>query len=231
MIEDKIKKIECNGEVEKKISDSEKDFDDKSSSYPQDLKGQYLTRCLRVLDLLKEMLIHAGVPIINSGMNINQRGFEKMYTLNEFHNKKWNNKNFHVFVEIHTSANNSPPTYELSSSDKDTIVKILQGIVILGIIPNLFLGVGLPIQKRKKIYQIFQENVAVDEVGIDDKMSLKKTKQEKLSFVMTHLLNLLNLEVFSSVILTKHLGDLLAGLIQTVFSPIVIMVEDTDVEV
>ena len=138
---------------------------------------------------------------------------------------------FHIFVELHTAANNSPPTYELSSYDKETIAKILQGIIILGVIPNLFLGVGLPIQKRKKIYQIFQENVTVDEVGIDDKMSLKKTKQEKLSFVMTNLLNLLSLEVFSSVILTKHLGDLLAGLIQTVFSPIVIMVEDTDVEV
>ena len=107
----------------------------------------------------------------------------------------------------------------------------MQGIIILGVIPNLFLGVGLPMQKRKKIYQMFQENIAVDEVGIDDKMSLKKTRQEKLSFVMTNLLNLLNLEVFSSVILTKHLGDLLAGLIQTVFCPIVALVEDTDVEV
>ena len=139
--------------------------------------------------------------------------------------------NLPVFVEHNTRVNNSPPMYELSSIDKETIAKILQGIIILGVIPNLFLGVGLPIRKRKKIYQLFQENVTVDEVGIDDKMSLKKTKQEKLSFVMTNLLNLLSLEVFSSVILTKHLGDLLAGLIQTVFSPTVIMVEDTDDEV
>ena len=137
-----------------------------------------------------------------------------------------------MFLEVHiATTRNSLPTYELSSSDKEAIAKIMQGIIILGVIPNLFLGVGLPIQKRKKIYQIFQENIVVDEVGIEDKMTLKKTKQEKLSIVMTDLLNLLNLEVFSSVILTKHLGDLLAGLIQTVFSPIVTMVEGTDVEV
>ena len=107
----------------------------------------------------------------------------------------------------------------------------MQGIIFLGVIPNLFLGVGLPIQKRKKIYQIFNEKLQADEVGIDDKMTLKKTKQEKLSFVMTNLMNLLNLDVFSSVILTKHLGDLLAGLIQVVFSPIMIMTEDANSEV
>ena len=108
---------------------------------------------------------------------------------------------------------------------------MMQGIIFLGVIPNLFLGVGLPIQKRKKIYQIFSEKLQADEVGIDDKMTLKKTKQEKLSFVLTNLMNLLNLDVFSSVILTKHLGDLLAGLIQVVFSPIMIMTEDANAEV
>ena len=133
--------------------------------------------------------------------------------------------------DFRTDVHNSPPTYQLSSFDKEIIAKVIQGTIFLGVIPNLFLGAGLPIEKRKKIYQIFKESIAADEVGIDDKMSLKKTKQEKLSFVLTNLLNLLNLEVFSSIILTKHLGDLLAGLIQTVFSPIVIMVEDIDVEV
>ena len=107
----------------------------------------------------------------------------------------------------------------------------MQGIIFLGVIPNLFLGVGLPIQKRKKIYQIFSEKLQADEVGIDDKMTLKKTKQEKLSFVLKNLMNLLNLDVFSSVILTKHLGDLLAGLIQVVFSPIMVMTEDANSEV
>ena len=121
----------------------------------------------------------------------------------------------------------------MSSSDKETISKMMQGIIFLGVIPNLFLGVGLPIQKRKKIYQIFNEKLQADEheVGIDDKMTLKKTKQEKLSLVLTNLTNLLNLDVFSSVILTKHLGDLLAGLIQVVFSPIMIMTEDANTEV
>ena len=122
-----------------------------------------------------------------------------------------------------------PPTFQLSASDNETIAKILQGIIVLGVIPNLFLGVGLPIQKRKKIFQNFLEATAADEVEIDDKMSLKKTKHEKISFVLDSLLNLLNLEAFSSVILTKHLGDLLAGLIQTAFSPIIL--EDSTSEV
>ena len=122
-----------------------------------------------------------------------------------------------------------PPTFQLSSSDNETIAKILQGIIVLGVIPNLFLGVGLPIQKRKKIFQIFLEATAADEVEIDDKMSLKKTKHEKISFVLDSMLNLLNVDAFSSVILTKHLGDLLAGLIQTAFSPIIL--EDSTSEV
>lgn len=113
-------------------------------------------------------------------------------------------------------------TFQLSSSDTEIIAKVVQGIIVLGVIPNLFLGVGLPSQKRKKIFQIFQEATAADEVEIDDKMSLKRTKHEKISFVLTELLSLLNVDAFSSAILTKHLGDLLAGLIQAAFSPVLI---------
>ena len=82
MIEDKIKPIECDSDEEKKISASEKDLDDKSSSNLQDLKWLYLTRSLRVLGSLKEMLIHAGVPMIDSGMNISQKGFGQRYRWN-----------------------------------------------------------------------------------------------------------------------------------------------------
>ena len=74
VIEDKIKKMEFNSEEEKEISASGKDLADKSSSHPQDLKWIYLTYCLRVLGSLKEMLIHAGVPLMNSGMNKSRKG-------------------------------------------------------------------------------------------------------------------------------------------------------------
>ena len=66
IIEEKIK---CIGAGEDKTTGPENDHADKSQNVEkeEDLKWIYLTHCLRMLGSLKEMLIYAGVPIINSG--------------------------------------------------------------------------------------------------------------------------------------------------------------------
>ena len=51
----------------------------------------------------------------------------------------------------------SPPKYNLSSSDTQTISKVVQGVIFLGVVPMLYPGVGLPMQRRSKIYQALQE--------------------------------------------------------------------------
>jgi hypothetical protein len=111
------------------------------------------------------------------------------------------------------------PTYNLSSSDKEIISKVVQGVVFLGVVPSLYPGVGLPMQRRSKIYQTLHEYIT-DEVVNEDKMIFMLKKHQRLLYLSTHLLDLLNLDVFSSIILTKHLGDLLAGLVQVGFSAI-----------
>ena len=113
----------------------------------------------------------------------------------------------------------SPPKYNLSSSDTQTISKVVQGVIFLGVVPMLYPGVGLPMQRRSKIYQALQEYIT-DEVVNDDKMIFMLKKHQKLLYLSKQLLDLLSLDVFSSIILTKHLGDLLAGLIQVGFSTI-----------
>ena len=113
----------------------------------------------------------------------------------------------------------SSPTYSLSSSDKEIISKVVQGVVFLGVVPSLYPGVGLPMQRRSKIYQTLHEYITDEDINDDKRMFMLK-KHQRLLYLSTHLLDLLNLEVFSSIILIKHLGDMLAGLIQVGFSAI-----------
>ena len=62
MIEEKVKLI---SEKEEMIPGSNQVIDDEFVRH--DSKWVYVTHCLRMLGSLKEMLIYAGLPIINSG--------------------------------------------------------------------------------------------------------------------------------------------------------------------
>ena len=115
----------------------------------------------------------------------------------------------------------SSPAFQLSTSDKQIIAKVVQGVIFLGVVPNLSPGVGLPLQRRSKLYQILRDCITAEVVNTGDNFNVKIRKYQSLLYVVTQLLSLLNLDVFSSIILTKHLGDFLAGLIQVAYSPII----------
>ena len=115
----------------------------------------------------------------------------------------------------------SSPAFQLSTSDKQVISKVVQGVIFLGVVPNLSPGVGLPLQRRSKLYQILRDCITAEVVN-GDNFNVKIRKYQSLLYVVTQLLSLLNLDVFSSIILTKHLGDFLAGLIQVAYSPIIV---------
>ena len=115
----------------------------------------------------------------------------------------------------------SSPAFQLSTSDKQIISKVVQGVIFLGVVPNLSPGVGLPLQRRSKLYQILRDCITAEVVN-GDNFNVKIRKYQSLLYVVTQLLSLLNLDVFSSIILTKHLGDFLAGLIQVAYSPIIV---------
>ena len=120
--------------------------------------------------------------------------------------------------------NDSSSSFQLSASENQIITKTIQGIFFIGFLPNLFPGIGLPIEKRSKLYQRFQDCLA-PKVSCDDKFNQKISQYRQLALLVQHFLGLMNLQMFSSIVLTKHLGDFLAGLIQVTYSQV--LVHDT----
>ena len=115
-------------------------------------------------------------------------------------------------------------SFQLSPSENQIITKAIQGIFFIGFLPNLFPGIGLPIEKRSKLYQRFQDCLS-PKVSCDDKFNQKIIQHQQLALLVKNLLGLMNLQMFSSIVLTKHLGDFLAGLIQVTYSQV--LVQDT----
>ena len=66
VIEEKIDIIKKDADL---LLRSEKDVDEMSKTNDQDLIWIYLTHCLKGLVEIKEMLIHAGVPLLHTGKN------------------------------------------------------------------------------------------------------------------------------------------------------------------
>ena len=123
-------------------------------------------------------------------------------------------------IENPSDGNLVRPTFDLSTTEKQIISNVVQSVIVLGVLPNLFLGVGLPIERRNKFYPILQDCIAAEVVD-NDGINIKVKKYHRLLYLITELLDLLNLDVFASIFLTKHLGDLLAGLIQVAYAPII----------
>ena len=120
--------------------------------------------------------------------------------------------------------NDTSSSFQLSPSENQIITKAIQGIFFIGFLPNLFPGIGLPIEKRSKLYQRFRDCLS-PKVSCDDKFNQKISQYQQLALLVKNLLGLMNLQMFSSIVLTKHLGDFLAALIQITYSQV--LVQDT----
>lgn len=102
----------------------------------------------------------------------------------------------------------SPDT--LSISQEKTVQAALQLVVTLGLCPYLLPGVGLPLRQRTEFSALVQHVVSP---------SSTSGATCRLYATCTVLLEIAQHPSLGSLLLTRHLGDLLAGLCQLAFGP------------
>jgi len=99
----------------------------------------------------------------------------------------------------------------LSIAQQKNVNSILEMMIVLGIIPNVLPGVGVAIHKRSDFLQLI----------IKDLPKLKILDQYKqLVFTLDALLDLAHHRSLSTLVLTKHMSDILASLVQVSFAPL-----------
>nr|XP_034974798.1 transport and Golgi organization protein 6 homolog isoform X2 [Zootoca vivipara] len=102
----------------------------------------------------------------------------------------------------------SPDT--LSIAQEKTVQAALQFVVTLGICPYLLPGVGLPLRSRTEFSALVQEVASPRCIS---------SATRRLYATCTVLMEVADHTSLSRLILTRHLGDLLAGLCQLGFCP------------
>jgi len=105
---------------------------------------------------------------------------------------------------------NKPPADTLSISQSKAVSSLLQIVVAIGVYPNLIPGVAPPLDKRSR--------ELLESSGKSEKSILERYKQ--LVFTLESLLELKNSRSLSTLIITKHLSDILCGLIQVSYAPL-----------
>ena len=99
------------------------------------------------------------------------------------------------------------PADALSVSDQNTVLTTIQFIVTLGMCPNLLPGVGVPLQKRSEFAHLL--------------ISPESIKSEKRLYdCLNTLLNCIEHPQLGSIILSRHLPDILSGLLQISYAPL-----------
>jgi len=99
----------------------------------------------------------------------------------------------------------------LSIAQNKSVGSLVQMVVALGILPNLVPGVGLPLEKRSDYLQAVIKSVP-------ERNILEKYKQ--LVFSLESLLELSKYKSFSTLIITKHVADILGCLLQISYAPL-----------
>ncbi|XP_060110136.1 transport and Golgi organization protein 6 homolog [Heteronotia binoei] len=102
----------------------------------------------------------------------------------------------------------SPDT--LSISQEKTVRAALQLVATLGLCPYLLPGVGLPLRHRTEFSTLVQHVVSPGSTS---------GATRRLHATCTALLEIAQHPSLGSILLTRHLGDLLAGLCQLAFGP------------
>lgn len=106
-------------------------------------------------------------------------------------------------------ANDAPrlPADSLSVGDQKTVLTALQFVVILGISPNLLPGVGIPLEKRSGFASVLNIQCMI------------KSERRLFECVDT-LVDCIAQPSLGSLVLSRHLGDILSGLIQICYAPV-----------
>ena len=106
-------------------------------------------------------------------------------------------------------GNEAPPlpVDALGVGDQKTVLTAIQFVVILGICPNLLSGVGLPIEKRSGFASLLNIHCNV--------------KSERRLFECADtLVECTAQSSLGSLVLSRHLGDILSGLLQICYAPV-----------
>jgi len=108
----------------------------------------------------------------------------------------------------------------LSIGQQKNVSALVEMVLALGVLPNLLPGVGTPVEKRSLFLQTIIK-------AIPDRAILERYKQ--LVFSMESLLELAKYKQFNTLIVTKHLGDILGCLVQISHAPLM-KPKDVDIE-
>lgn len=106
--------------------------------------------------------------------------------------------------------------HALSIGQISTIRTALQFVVCFGLSPNLMPGVGIPIQHRSKLSVLL--NSCPNSFSTD--LLTPENKQQRLYFCVFMLIALLDHADLQTVVLSVHLNDILSGLLQLLFAPV-----------
>ncbi len=103
------------------------------------------------------------------------------------------------------------PPDTLSFKQQKAVLASLQFVVCLGLVPCLHPGVGLPLSARSGFAQLLQSG---------EETHLSQTdKDTRLRYCTKVLLQCMKLPSLGGLILSRHLGDLLAALCQICYAP------------
>ena len=115
----------------------------------------------------------------------------------------------------------SPDT--LSFEEKKVVLTAVQFVVCLGISPNLEKGVGIPIEMRSEFSKLIQVSCDEGEIKAEE-------KQWRLYLCLKVFISCIFTPSLGSVILSRHLTDILAGLLQLTHSLKLPLTETSSVE-
>ena len=106
-------------------------------------------------------------------------------------------------------GNKAPPlpADALGVADQKAVLTAIQFVVILGICPNLISGVGAPVEKRSGFASILNIHCTVK-------------SERRLFECVNALVDCIAQPSLGALILSRHLGDVLAGLLQLCFAPV-----------
>ena len=110
----------------------------------------------------------------------------------------------------------------MSVGQEQHVSSLIQLVFALGVVPSLLPGIGLPVEKRSKFY-----NLVVPKEPQEN--SVEKL-HERIVNCTKNIVELANVPSLNQIIVSKHLGDLLAALIQLSQAPLKKPIENTSNE-
>jgi len=114
-----------------------------------------------------------------------------------------------------TRTNQAPPlpADSISIGHQSCISGLVQIILVFGAVPSFIPGVGIPVDKRTKFADVLKDEKRRKDLNIEDYHS-------RLVRVVSGLTTLLEHDGLANIILSRHFGDLVAGLIQLGYAPL-----------